>query len=84
MEFQISANYSHSASNSPTAAKKFGFQLDPRQWGSEEELCFTEGRSTWYLHKTLPNPAKHRSASVADILDESTIKVKAKRFVAIF
>lgn len=72
MDFQFHADYSRSASNSPTATKRFGFYLsssDFQVWTSQEELtCHSK-------YKTLPSPGKYRSASVADVLNEDSLTV---------
>ncbi len=72
MDSQLTADYCRSASNSPTAAKKFGFHLslprNPRQWSSQDELAYSGKDASL-------NPAKYRSVSVGDILDEGSAMV---------
>ena len=75
MDFQLTTDYSRSASNSPAAVKKYGFQLslphDPRQCSSQQEL---DRWGKGHQCSTLPNPMS-RSVSVSDILDEGTTMV---------
>ena len=75
MDFTFSTNDSRSGSNSPTAARKFGFQLSSHQyspqWHSQEHIASSEKDRQC---NTLPNP-KTRSASVADVLNEDASMV---------